>query len=146
MAEEEHGSEGTGEREEAAVPEALAEVRSWAGFKLDGLEGRSAGRIEGVLVDASSGEPVWLVVKTGRLRGHSAVPAELAAGGIGRVWIPYPRDAIRSAPEVDPAVGLDPETELRLCDHFGLPDDSDRRSELKDREGEELTAVPDRES
>lgn len=68
-------------------PSDLEEARSWIDFKLDEMGGRSVGRIEDVLVDAESGAPAWLLLRTGRLRGRAAVPFELAAPGIGHVWV-----------------------------------------------------------
>lgn len=136
-----HGERSGGDNA-AGGPPSAADARSWAGYKLDGLDGRTAGRVEGVLVDGRSGEPTWLVVRTGRLRGHSAVPIELAAGGIGHVWVPYSREAIRGAPEIDPKVGLDAESERALCDHYGVPEASGRRALIAAREDQALTSVP----
>lgn len=124
----------------------IGEAASWLGFKLDDEGGRSAGRVEGLFVDADSGLPTWLAIKTGRLRGHSAVPYELAAAGVGHVWVPYPKDAIRNSPEVDPAGELGPDLERQLCDHYGIPAGSRRRAALDERgESAGPTSVPYRE-
>lgn len=137
----------TGNREAApparAVEErpGLEEALSWVGYKLDESGGRSAGRVEGVLVDAASGEPTWLAIKTGRLRGHSAVPIDLAAGGIGHVWVPYARETIRSSPEIEPGGGLDRDSEVRLCDHYGIPPGFRRRAALEGRADDGPTSV-----
>lgn len=126
----------------AEHPELLREALSWAGFKLDESGGRGAGRVEGVLVDSGSGEPTWLVVRVGRLRGHSAVPVEHAAGGIGHVWVPYSKETIRSSPEIGVGAGVGRELELALCDHYGLPPGAARRKELEERDDSGPTSVP----
>lgn len=128
--------------EAATHPLALEEALSWVGFKLDSIDGSSAGRVEGVLVDAEGGEPVWLAIRTSRLGRRTAIPFELTAGSADRAWVPYEKPAIKDAPEIDPGAGLDRARELELCEHFGLPRDSGRRAALAGREGEGPTAVP----
>lgn len=117
------------------------EALSWVGSKLDHSGGGSAGRVEGVLVDVRTGEPTWLVIKVGRLGGHSAVPVAYAAGGVGHVWVPYAKETIRSAPQIDRA-GLDGEAELALCEHYGIPPGTQRRVALEGREDESQTSRP----
>jgi hypothetical protein len=99
----------------------LKEALAWVGFKLDDIGGATTGRVEGVLVDGRSGTPTWLVIRVGRLGHRSAVPATAAAGGVGHVWVPYPRDLIRSSPEIDPGAAIGPEREAVLREHYGIP-------------------------
>lgn len=124
----------------------VEEATSWIGFKLDDANGRSSGRVEGLFVDSRDGAPTWIAVKTGRLRGHSAVPFEFAAAGIGHVWVPYSKEQIRSSPEVDPTSGLDHALELALCEHYGIPAGSRRRGALDGRADEAQTSDPLREA
>ncbi len=126
----------------ASYPHALDEALGWVGDKLDDVAGTNAGRVEGVLVDSMTGDPVWLIVRLGRLGRRTAVPFEFAAAGVGHVWTPFPRDLIRSASELDPARGLDPRAEAALCEHFGIPAGQRRRAELEDRDGERPSAIP----
>ena len=94
----------------------------WVGHKLDDLGGTSIGRIEEILVEPESNEPSWLLVKVGRLGGRrTAVPFEMAAAGVGHVWVPYPRETIRSAPAVGRGTGLEPELEDELRRHYAVP-------------------------
>lgn len=123
-------------------PLELEEALGWVGHKLDEIGGATAGRVEGVLVDVQSGEPAWLLIRLGRLGRRSAVPFQLAAGGVGHVWVPYPKRLIKDSPEVDPGAGLDHADELELCDHYGVPPGVGRRAELEGREGATRTAVP----
>ena len=124
-------------------PAGLDEALSWAGHKLDDISGSTAGRVEGVFVDAASGEPAWLVIRIGRLGHRSAVPFGLAAAGVGHVWVPFSRETIKSAPEVDPGTGLDPTQEAALCAHFGVAPGSGRLAGLGGRDGA-LSSVPAR--
>jgi hypothetical protein len=119
----------------------LEQARGWIGFKLDEASGTSAGRIEDVLVDPESGDPTWLVFRIGRFGRRSAVPFDLAAAAAERVWVPYAKELIRSAPEVDPSSGLAAEQELALCDHFGLASKAGRRGRIEGRRGAP-TSVP----
>jgi hypothetical protein len=98
------------------------EALGWVGHKLDDLGGTSIGRIEEILVEPESNEPSWLLVKVGRIGGRrTAVPFEMAAAGVGRVWVPYPRETIRSAPAVGRGTGLEPELEDGLRRHYAVP-------------------------
>src|SRR3954454_6678190 len=130
--------------EEALAPETvtLDEGLGWVGWKLDGYSGSSVGRGEGVLADADSGEPVWLVGRMGRLGHFYAVPFALAAAGVGRVWVPYERDLIRGAPRIEPGAGLTREQELELCEHFHIPGGHGRAGTLAARpEGSETAVI-----
>ncbi len=122
----------------------LEEALSWVGFKLDDISGSRAGRVEGVFVDGEDRSPTWLVIRIGRLGRRSAVPFELAAGGVERVWVPYPKHLIRSAPEVDPAAGLETGLELDLCDHFEIAAGTGRRALVESRAGGSTTSLPAR--
>ncbi len=98
------------------------EALGWVGHKLDDLGGTSVGRIEEILVEPESNEPSWLLVKVGRIGGRrTAVPFEMAAAGIGHVWVPYPKETIRSAPAVGRGTGLEPELEDELRRHYAVP-------------------------
>ena len=64
------------------------EALGWVGDKLDEIGGSAVGRVEGVFVDAESGDPDWLLVRMGRFGHHTAMPFTHAAGGVGHVWAP----------------------------------------------------------
>ena len=115
-------------------PPSLEEARAWVGHKLDDMSGSTSGRVEGAFVDSVSGEPVWLVIRIGRLGHRSVVPFDLVAAGVGHVWVPFSREAIKAAPEVDPAVGIDPAREAELCAHYGIAPGAGRMAELEGRE------------
>ncbi len=129
---------------EAATTEApnLEEALSWSGWKLDGFSGDSVGRIEGVIADAESGEPAWLLVRMGRFGHYSVVPSALAAAGIGRVWVPYDRETLRQAPRVESGAALSREQELELLAYFRIPQDQGRPAEVAGRPEGSQTALP----
>jgi hypothetical protein len=101
------------------------EIKRWAGSRLDAIGGGGVGKVEGVYVDAESGEPEWLLARIGRFGRHSLVPAREAVAAVGRVWVPYPRERVRGAPRVEPGEPLDIDRETELSAHFAI-DRADR--------------------
>ena len=109
------------ERGEALHAHSAEEALGWVGHKLDDLGGTPVGRVEEILVEPESNSPSWLLVKVGRIGGRrTAVPFDYAAAGVGRVWVPYPRDTIRSAPAVSRGKGLEPALEDELRRHYAI--------------------------
>lgn len=105
----------------AAEPATLAEARTWAGAKLDDVRGRAIGKVEGVLVDAREGEPVWLTARLGRFGRRCAIPFAFSAAGAGRVWIPFGEETVRAAAAIDPSGGLSCGEEEELGALYGAP-------------------------
>lgn len=122
-------------------PPSVHDALSWIGFRLDDVSGSAFGRVEGVLVDSADGEPAWIVART-RLRHRSAVPAEFVAPGARRVWVPFSKEAVRTAPEIDPADGLDPASELELYEHYELSGTGGRRAALGTRDADGPSCLP----
>jgi hypothetical protein len=123
-------------------PLATEQALSWVGHKLDDIAGNTTGRVEGVFVDAMTGDPAWLLIRIGLLGRRSVVPFEMAAGGAEHVWVPFTRETIRTAPEVDPAVGLDPLAEAELCAHYEIAAGAARSAAIADRDSVALSSVP----
>lgn len=137
----------------AAAPPSLDEARGWAGLELDDAEGRPAGRIEGVYVDAESGAPVWLLVAAGRRRRGflglgrrdpktAVVPLRECAAMPGRAWTAQPLEAVRAAPTVDARRPLLREHEAAICAHYGIGEGAGRQAELAGRPDGAVTAQP----
>ncbi len=118
------------------------EALGWAGAKLDEMGGGVVGRVEGVFVDAESGDPKWLLIRMGRFGHHSALPFTHAVGGVGRVWAPYDREMVRQAPRVDAGQPLTRERELELCAFYGIGEDAGRGAEIAGRPEGSVTAQP----
>ncbi|HET6571598.1 MAG TPA: PRC-barrel domain-containing protein [Solirubrobacterales bacterium] len=137
----------------AAAPPSLEQARGWIGLELDDVEGRAAGRIEGVYADAESGAPVWLLVAVGRRRrgflgfGRRsaktvAVPFRECAAMPARAWTAQSLEALRGAPAVDASRPLLGEHEAAICAHYGIGDGAGRLAELASRAAAAITAQP----
>lgn len=129
---------------EGARSVGTAEAMGWVGAEVAELGGDPVGQVEGVFVDADSGEPAWLVARLGRRRRARviAVPFANCAGAPFGVWVAQEGDAIRSAPVVDPARPLRREHELTICAHFGIGEKVGRAAAVAGREEGEITATP----
>jgi hypothetical protein len=125
-----------------APPPGAEEAKGWVGFRLDEIAGAGVGKVEGVFVDESSGEPVWLLARMGRFGHHTLVPGRDAVEGVGRVWVPYTRDQIRRAPKVQPAVALTAEAERQLLEHYRIDSEAGRAAEIADHDATDVTATP----
>jgi PRC-barrel domain len=107
---------------------------SVVGFDVDESGGSKVGSVHGVFVDAESGEPAWLIVALGRRRSKLvAVPMSDCAPAGGRVWVAHDREALRSAPVIDPTRPLLREHELTICEHYGIGERVGRAAEVVDR-------------
>ena len=105
-----------------------------AGFDVDDIGGSKVGTVHGVYVDAESGEPAWLIVALGRRRAKLvAVPFAECAPAAGRVWVAQDREALRSAPGIDPKRPLLREHELTICEHYGIGERVGRAAEVAGR-------------
>jgi len=129
--------------ESSTVPApSVDEVRGWVGLRLDEIAGAGVGRVEGVFVDDSTGEPVWLLARMGRFGHHTLVPGRDAVEGVGRVWVPYTRDQIRRAPKAQMSVPLRAEAERQLLEHYRIDSEAGRAAEIADRDATDVTAKP----
>jgi hypothetical protein len=98
----------------------MAEPREgsvWVGHRLD-AGGGAAGKVAGVV--GGDEAPAWLMVRTGRLGGLTAVPGADAVEGVDCVWVPYARELVKSAPRIRSAEELDAAGERRLREHYGI--------------------------
>lgn len=121
----------------------LSEAQRWIGFGVDDVGGSAVGSVHGLFVDAESKEPSWLIVKQGRFSSTLvAVPLRDCAGGFDRVWCAHARDAIRSAPVVDPTRPLLREHELTISAHYGNGEGIGRAAEVAGRSETSVTSQP----
>lgn len=121
-----------------------AEAMAWLGADVAEIGGDAVGQVQGLMVDADSGEPAWLVARLGRRRRARvvAVPFSNCAGAPFGVWVAQEADAIRSAPVVDPTRPLRREHELTICAHFGIGENAGRAADVAPRQAGDITAVP----
>ena len=84
-------------------------------------DGTKIGSIDEIYLDAQSGEPEWLAVKTG-LFGlkQSFVPVQRAEVSPDRVVVPFGKEQVKDAPRIDPDGRLTPQQEDELYQHYGL--------------------------
>jgi len=127
----------------------LEEVRGWVGWEVDAAGGATIGDVHDFFADAAGGEPAWLIASLARgglFRRRSArlvaIPLRGCAGGGGRVWTVHEREALATAPTVDPARPLLREHELTICAHFGIGERVGRAAEVVDRPEGSVTARP----
>jgi hypothetical protein len=120
------------------------EAMGWLGAELTEIGGAAIGQVQGLFVDADSGEPAWLVARIGRRRRIRvvAVPFANCAGAPFGVWVAQEGEAIRSAPVVDPTRPLRREHELTICAHFGIGERVGRAAEVAPRPAGNVTAAP----
>jgi uncharacterized protein (TIGR02271 family) len=105
----------------------LQDAQTWKGRKLVDRDGDKIGSIEDIYLDRSSGEPEWVAVKTGLFGSNvSFVPiGEASAQGADEIRVPYEKDLVKDAPNVDADGELSPEEEQRLYSHYGRSDYGD---------------------
>lgn len=114
----------------------------WEGLEVDAIDDRGVGRVDGLFVDADSGEPVWVVVKPGRFGRDIAIPFPDCAAVIDRVWVAHSWRALRAAPVIDGGRQLTREQELAVCAHYGIGPGQARAAEVEGRPEGEVTACP----
>ena len=99
----------------------LEEVRTWRGVDVYGQGDDKIGEIADIYLDRQSGEPEWLAVLTGLLGSKvSFVPIADAVRTEQAVVVPFTKDMVKDAPNVDADGELAPEEERRLYDHYGV--------------------------
>ena len=120
----------------------LDDAEHWVGLRVDGVGGRTIGRVAGIHVDAADGQPRWAVIRVGPIAGCTAIPFEHTAEGAGRLWAAYERDWVREAPRFKANEALTADNERELCAHWGIRPETGRPAEVAGRDADEITAVP----
>ena len=105
------------------------ELGSVSGATVYGRDGEKIGNAGNAYIDDQTGEPEWVTVNTGLFgMNESFVPlrnAELTGDGL---TVPYSKDQVKDAPNVDPDNGhLDESEEQRLFSHYDLTSVSSAR-------------------
>lgn len=98
------------------------QLRHVLGQTAYGADGEKLGKVSRIFLDNASGLPEWVTVQTGLFgTRESFVPAgdaELTDSGI---TLPFGKDAVKAAPQVDADSGeLSPEEEAELYRHYQL--------------------------
>ena len=99
----------------------LNDVQTWKGQDLRDNDGDKIGSIADIYLDRQTGEPEWIAVKTGLFGSNvSFVPIRQASSTGDGVTVPYAKDKVKDAPNVDADGELSPEEERRLYQHYDV--------------------------
>ena len=97
------------------------EIRDWPGQSLVGSGDDKLGTIDQVYLDRQTGEPTFASVKTGLFGSKSSlVPIGSARSSDGDVHVPFSKDQVKDAPNVDDDEELSEAEERRLYEHYGI--------------------------
>ncbi|WP_369250441.1 PRC-barrel domain-containing protein [Streptomyces sp. R41] len=86
-------------------------------------EGNKIGDVKHVFLDEVTGQPEWVSVKTGLFgTSESFVPIREATMVEDHLEVPYAKDTVKDAPNVDVDAGahLSEDEEHRLYEHYGI--------------------------
>ena len=105
-------------------------VRDLIGSELVDSSGEKVGKVGQIFLDDQTGKPEWATVHTGFFGGNeSFVPLAEAEVRDGALRVPFARDQVKDAPNVDVDRGhLDQAEEAELYRYYGL-DYSEARSD-----------------
>jgi uncharacterized protein (TIGR02271 family) len=96
-------------------------VRNWQGSTMVDREGDRIGNIDAIYVDDQTGEPEWALVNTGFFGTRSTfVPIAQASAHGDQVQVPYEKQLVKDAPNMDPDGHLSEQEEQELWRHYGL--------------------------
>ena len=101
-------------------------VAEWRGSSAVDNDGQKIGTIEEIYMDAETGKPEWLAVKTGLLGMKlSFIPIAEASAAAGEVRLPYDKQQVKDAPNAEADGELSQEEEASLYSQLevnrGLP-------------------------
>ena len=96
-------------------------VRGWQGRTMVDRDGDRIGNIDAIYVDDQTGEPEWALVNTGLFGTRSTfVPIAQAAAHGDQVQVPYEKQRVKDAPNMDSDGHLSEQEEQELWRHYGL--------------------------
>jgi uncharacterized protein (TIGR02271 family) len=96
-------------------------VRGWQGRTMVDRDGDGIGTIDAIYVDDQTGEPEWALVTTGFFGTRASfVPIAQATARGDQVRVPYEKQRVKDAPNMDPDGHLSEQEEQELWRHYGL--------------------------
>lgn len=99
----------------------LEDVGAWTGRTVVDRDGDKVGKLDHLYVDAETGAPTFMAVKTGLFgMRDSLVPVPEADTGDGDVRVPYDKDTIKHAPNVDADAELSVTEEDELYRYYDM--------------------------
>ncbi len=112
----------------------MTDLRTWKGHDVVDPTGEKIGQIADIYLDEQTDQPEWLAVRTGLFgRRVSFVPLAEAQPSGDDVVVPYAKEQVKDAPEID-SDELSQEAEQELYSYYGLRY-SERRSDTGLPEG-----------
>jgi uncharacterized protein (TIGR02271 family) len=102
-------------------------ARQLIGTTAYSADGDKLGKVGQVFLDDATGRPEFVTVQTGLFgTNESFVPVSNASPEADRLVVPFSKDQVKDAPNVDVASGhLDEEEERRLYEHYNHGTDAD---------------------
>jgi sporulation protein YlmC with PRC-barrel domain len=98
-----------------------AEMMEWRGCEVVDQDGDKVGKLDEIYLDRETGTPEWAIVNTGLFgRKSSFVPLKEALREGEMIRVPYQKEQIKDAPNVDPDGEITPEEEQQVYAHYGL--------------------------
>ncbi|MDN5764753.1 MAG: PRC and DUF2382 domain-containing protein [Humibacillus sp.] len=118
------------------------EVAQIDGRAVYGSDNDKIGKAGQVYLDDESGQPEWVTVNTGLFgTNESFVPLREASLTEDGVTVPYSKDKVKDAPNVDPDAGhITPDEEQHLYEYYGLTQVSAAVGNVADRDGDRADA------
>jgi uncharacterized protein (TIGR02271 family) len=96
-------------------------VRAWQNATMLDREGDRIGNIDAIYIDDQTGQPEWALVNTGFFGTRSTfVPIAQATARGDQVQVPYEKQLVKDAPNMDPDGHLSEQEEQELWRHYGL--------------------------
>ncbi|HEV3504523.1 MAG TPA: PRC and DUF2382 domain-containing protein [Actinomycetes bacterium] len=97
------------------------DVLALRGQELIGRDGEKLGMIEEIYLDTTTDQPEWALVTTGLFGTKSSfVPLAQASSSGDQVQVPYEKQLVKDAPNMDPDGHLSEAEEQELWRHYGL--------------------------
>lgn len=97
------------------------DFREWVRDEVRCSSGERVGTLEDVYYEADSGEPVFLLVKSGFLgRRLTFIPTEGVKPGRAYLMVAHDEHVIKNAPTLEPGTAPSPETEERLYTYYKM--------------------------
>ncbi|KWR70059.1 hypothetical protein RN04_14515 [Arthrobacter sp. W1] len=121
---------------------------SLIGGTVIGPGGQKIGKFGQVFIDERSGEPEWATVHTG-LFGHaeSFIPLSRTTIAGDTLQVPYDKQTVKDAPNIDPEGQLSPSQEQELYHYYSLSyDEADQAAVQPGLHGDEARAEYSREN
>jgi uncharacterized protein (TIGR02271 family) len=103
------------------MPPQTDEATAWRGRTAVDRDGDKLGTIDEIYLDADTGKPEWLAVKTGLFGTKlTFIPLAEATSDGDNVRVPYEKSQVKDAPNAEADGALSQEEEANLYRHYGL--------------------------